>query len=294
MLRQAGQAADLAGATVAQRAEIIRVVAAYLDQPGTDEALAIEDQVHRQLRALTDGDPYRDVRQASTGEALKWLPRLREILERADDPLSTAVRISAAGNAIDLAACAEYDLEATLRRSLEQPFAIDHLEELRGDLAQAEWVLMLGDNAGESVFDRLLVERLGKPVVYAVKGGAVINDVLLEDARQAGLDEVAELIETGADTVGVWLEACCAAFLERFWSAPLVIAKGQANFAAFKRPGIGLAQTAQWSGKQPKIYCLLQVKCVTVGDEAGVLPGNAVLLKLGGGFEEKHDGIGDI
>jgi hypothetical protein len=63
-----------------------------------------------------------------------------------------------------------------------------------GDACCGRQVLYLADNAGETVFDRVLIEALGVPVVYAVKGGPVLNDATVEDALAAGLDRVAEII----------------------------------------------------------------------------------------------------
>ncbi len=44
-------------------------------------------------------------------------------------------------------------------------------------------VLYVADNAGETVFDRALIEILDLDVTYAVKGAPVLNDATLEDAE---------------------------------------------------------------------------------------------------------------
>jgi uncharacterized protein with ATP-grasp and redox domains len=57
----------------------------------------------------------------------------------------------------------------------------------------------IGDNTGEIVFDKLLIEELlrrGKQVTYVVRGGSVINDVTLEDARYVGMDKIVKVITT--------------------------------------------------------------------------------------------------
>ena len=62
-------------------------------------------------------------------------------------------------------------------------------------------MLYLGDNAGETVFDRVLIETLERPVTYVVKGGPVINDAVREDALAAGLGEVATIIDNSYNFV---------------------------------------------------------------------------------------------
>ena len=88
----------------------------------------------------------------------------------------------------------------------------------------------MGDNVGESVFDRILVKELKKPVKYAVRTGPIINDVTMEDAIASGLDEVAELIDSGCQSPGVILHQSTPEFLEIFNKSGLVISKGQGNY----------------------------------------------------------------
>ena len=63
----------------------------------------------------------------------------------------------------------QVDIKTGLEEILDQRFAIDHYAELCARLEDAPEILMLGDNAGETVFDRILIEELGKPVRYAVR-----------------------------------------------------------------------------------------------------------------------------
>jgi len=78
-----------------------------------------------------------------------------------------------------------------------QPFAIDERQALRAALLQAKYILYLADNAGETVFDRVLIETLALPVIYVVKGGAILNDAVLSDAHDAGLDQCTLIIDNG-------------------------------------------------------------------------------------------------
>jgi hypothetical protein len=200
-LRQALEAARLAGADQGQQKAVLDRVLDLLKQvePASTPP-EIGDRVHRIVRQeVSDGDPYQAVKQASTRQALSLYPRMKALVAESDNPLDVAVRLSIAGNIIDLGPNLEYDLWATVERVLAQPFAIDDGMAFREALARADRALYLADNAGETVFDRVLIEWLDVPVTYVVKGGPILNDATVEDALAAGLDQVAEVVSNGTD-----------------------------------------------------------------------------------------------
>ena len=127
------------------------------------------------------------------------------------------------------------------------------VKQLKQDLDNAKNVLILADNAGETVFDSLLIEQLPEhlEVTYAVKGSPVINDAVEADAIDAGIDELAEVIDNGTDAPGTLLHQCSSSFIEYFNSADVVIAKGQANF-----------ETLNTANRE--IYFLTQIKCPVI------------------------------
>jgi len=123
-------------------------------------------------------------------------------------------------------------------------------------LSKSSVLLIVGDNAGEAVFDRALIEAITRlysiqKVYYAVRGAPVINDVTFDDATYAGVDSVAEIITTGSDVPGIVLNECSVQFVELFRTADVVISKGQGNFETLH-------------GCERKVYFLLKVKCGVV------------------------------
>jgi hypothetical protein len=177
-----------------------------------------------------------------------------------------AVRLSIAGNIIDYGPVAQYDLWDTIERVSTQPFAIDASAAFREALHEAETVLYLADNAGETVFDRLLIEHIDKPVFYAVKDGPVLNDATLEDAQAAGLGQVAKIISTGSNMPGTVLSQCSDRFQQQYKEATFIIAKGQANYETLSEEG-------------ERVFCLLQAKCPVIADDIGVPVGSIVLMQ---------------
>ncbi len=265
-LRQALSAARHVDADDEQIAAVmVEVLDLLRDIPAGTTPPEIAYHVHHIVRAEVEAeDPYREAKDKSTRQALELYPQLVSQVAASEHPLATAIRLSIAGNIIDLAVADDYDLWESLTRVLEQPFAIDDGPALRSALAEAEFVLFLADNAGETVFDRVLVETLDAPVTYTVKGGPILNDATRDDARAAGLDEVATIVDTGVDAPGTILGLCSSEFQSLFAAAPVVIAKGQANYETL-------------STADPKVFCLLQIKCPVIAQDIGAEVGDIVV-----------------
>jgi len=225
-------------------------------------------EVYRMISQITGiKDPYKEIKEDSTRQALSLYPEMRKLIDSSEDRLMTAVRLSIAGNVIDFGANASFNLENDIETILSQDFSINHYSEFCRALNGAQRILYVADNAGETVFDRVLIEILEQPVIYAVKGGPTLNDATQEDAVAAGLGEVAEIVSTGSDAPGTVLKSCSPAFRQLYDQAELIIAKGQANHEAL---GEG----------DRRLFFLLQVKCPVLGREVGAEPAS-IILKQG-------------
>lgn len=265
-LRQALSAARRAGATQAQQRQVLlQTMDELAGLPDTATPPVMAARIHRQVRQLTrNDDPYREAKKLATRQALALYPGLKTRVQDSPDPLDTAVRIAIAGNIIDLGAAEDYDLESNLIQVLSRDMAIDDLEALRSALDKQTSVLYLADNAGETVFDRLLIETLDRPVTYVVKASPVINDATRDDAIDAGIDKVAEIIDNGSDAPGTLLDQCSKDFVKCFRKAGLIIAKGQANYESL-------------SNEPAPLFFLLQAKCDVIARDLGVATGDIVL-----------------
>ncbi|MCG2767078.1 MAG: ARMT1-like domain-containing protein [Anaerolineae bacterium] len=270
-VRQALEAARMAGADQErQRVVLNRVLGALRKIDIASTPPEIGDLIHRIVREETGADdPYRAGKAGSTRQALALYPHLKGLVEDSVDHLDMAVRLAIAGNIIDLGLGTDYDLSESVERVVSQHFAIDDNLALREALGRAKWVLYLGDNAGETVFDRVLIETLDVPVTYVVKGGAILNDATLDDARAAGLDQVARLVPNGSDAPGTILERSSDGFRQLYEEAELIIAKGQANYETL-------------SGEGDRIFFLLQTKCPVIAADIGA-PVGSIVLKQGDG-----------
>ena len=182
-------------------------------------------RIHRLIRELTgESDPYRVIKDRFNRLALDVYPELKARVERSADPLETAIRLGIAGNVIDMGVNNHLSDEQVHE-------AINHAlaEELDGGakvfgmaVSAAKDILYLADNAGEIVFDKLLIEQLPlEKVTVAVKGSPIINDATLEDAETAGLTGLVDVIDNGSDAPGTVLDDCSEDFRRHFDEADL-------------------------------------------------------------------------
>ena len=231
---------------------------------------AMGQRIHRLIRELTgETDPYREIKDRFGQVALGLYPELKGRVEGSVHPIETAVRLAIAGNIIDCGVNNDLD-ETRVRDAVERAFGAP----LNGDMADfvdaisaAEDILYLADNAGEIVFDRLLIEQLPREkVTVVVRGGPVINDATMDDALVAGLPHLVEVIDNGSDAPGTILEDCSEDFRRRFNEAGLVIAKGQGNYET-------LSETDK------DVFFLLLIKCPVIARDIGCEVGALVLRR---------------
>jgi uncharacterized protein with ATP-grasp and redox domains len=220
----------------------------------------------RVIRRVTGSvDPYKRRKRISNEKALKLLPYARKLVEEGyaqEDRFKRACLVAMVGNIIEFDIPGHRASFSILRKSFREAskdLVIDDTNRAYEIAKKAHSVLYLTDNAGEIVFDTLLVEQLrnmGVTVVVAVKGGPVINDATLEDAEVSGMKRIADkVITTGTDAVGFAAKEVSQEFIDAYDSADLVIAKG-----------MGYAETlTEHKLKKPHLL-LLRTKCEPVAN----------------------------
>ena len=230
---------------------------------------AMAQKIHRFIREITGvKDPYLEVKNRFNKLALQMYPELKQQVETSADPLETAVRLAIAGNIIDFgvnSVVEQSQVEKAIAESLTEPLDMEAMEEFREATSQAEDILYLGDNTGEIVFDRLLIEQLPyEKITFAVKGGPILNDATMEDAQVVGLTDIVNVIDNGSDAPGTILESCSEAFRRRFDKSDLIIAKGQGNFETL-------------CDVDKNLFFMLRPKCVVLARHLGCEIGSLVL-----------------
>ncbi len=217
-------------------------------------------------------NPYAAVKAEHINLALKLLPELIDFAEKSSDKLDLALKISSAGNIIDLGALADVgDIHQTLKNALQMEHKRWDLEPLREKLAEAHTALVLGDNAGETVFDKILLTVITRiypqiKIYYSVRSAPIINDATYEDAVASGIGEFAEIISTGSNAPGILLDEVSNEFYELFYKSDVIISKGQGNYETL-------------NDIDREIFFLLTIKCDVVARHLHLPAGASVLLQ---------------
>ena len=225
--------------------------------------------IHRKIRQMLGKDPFREIKSEYNRIALGLYPSLKTAIEQSPDPLWMGARLAIAGNVIDFGIFTSVDIEGAVKKALNAQIAVDDFHAFKEAVLKSDEILYLTDNAGEIVFDRLLIEtlsRLGKKVKAVVKGAPVLNDSTMDDAEETGLAAVCEVIDNGSDAVGTMLDWTSPAFQKTFHNARLVISKGQGNFETL-------------AGNEKTIFFLFQSKCDVVSKELRLSKGSMLLKK---------------
>ena len=268
MMEQALQTGRIATSDELKIKELLDVVGDRIkDIPLENTPPETATFIYQKIKEITGvNDPYKKIKEQNIQQVIKLYPYLKDIVTNSNDPLLTAIRLAIAGNVIDYGANRHFHLEDEIEKALKQDFAALDYDQFRTDLEKARFVMYLGDNAGESVFDKLLIETMDKPVTYVVREEPIINDVTMEDAVNSGIGEVAEIISSGVHTPAIILKLCNENFIKKFNEADLVISKGQGNFE-------GLSEV-----KRP-VYFLLKAKCRLIARELNVKMNDNIMMR---------------
>lgn len=240
---------------------------ARLDYEKSPPQLAME--IHQTIREMTGGrDLYKEIKHWSNTKALEMLDKLHEEINASECKFETALRLAIAGNIIDFGAKSHVSddmIDQAIAEAMTVELDKSEIEKLKAEIEKAGSILYLLDNAGEIVFDRLLIEQLPcEKVTAVVRGGAIINDVTMEDAREVGLTDIVRVIDNGSAAPGTILEISSQEFTDVFNNSDLIISKGQGNF-----------ETMNTIDKN--IFFLLKVKCPIVANTLDMAIGTMVL-----------------
>ena len=183
-------------------------------------------------------ESYAPIRKQYNDLVLSMEDAIRTNIEASEDPLFSALIYSRTGNYIDFAAMDHVEPE-TLIRLLEetQADAHDHktYESFLSQCENAESFLLLADNCGEIVLDRLMLEQIHKrfpklKLTVMVRDGEVVNDAVMEDAEYACIPSLARVITCGSATGGVVPALMSAEAKAAMDEADVILAKGQGNY----------------------------------------------------------------
>ncbi len=277
--RQALDAARIAGTDEIKQKQIVDKISQLIPDFPLE---ASPPEMGREIYSLVGEisgvkDPFKEIKENSNRFALKLYPKLKQEIDSSEDRLLAAVKLSIIGNIIDYGAKNSLNVVEEIDHLFQGNFTINNennsttfkYNQFKESLNKVNNIIYLADNAGEVVFDRLLieelVEELGEQVIYVVRGKPIINDALIEDALFCGINEITKIISSGSDAPGTLLEYCSPEFIRLYQKAELIISKGQGNYEAL-------------SEEDRPIFFLFRAKCPVIAEDVGCKVGDIVLV----------------
>lgn len=223
------------------------------------------------LKAKLD-DPLEKLKQDSIKKATTYLPLVEEKIKNSEDKLFTAIKTAVAGNVIDFATTKEFSLDEEINNIFETDFAINDYTIFKNKLEKTNSLIILADNAGENVFDKVLIKTIKEiypkiEIFYATRGKAIINDITKKEALQIGIDKYCKVISTGVDTPGLEKTRASEEFMNLYEKTSLVLSKGMGNFECLE------------SHHEEKIFFLFKVKCNVVANTISRNLGEIILKR---------------
>lgn len=223
--------------------------------------------IWKQIVEYFDGeDIYKDIKAQYNAKFLTYVPEIEKAINKSENPLRMALATAIQGNLLDLAIKRNFSLEdllSAIEKIEHTPFGIDDSKVLLDKIKSSNKILYVGDNCGEIVFDRVFIETIKKyypnlDIYYVVRGFSAVNDILLEDALQVGMDKFATIIENGDTSLGTVLDRCTDELNTLYNDVDLVIAKGQGNFESLSEK------------PRENLFYLLLTKCKLIADAFNV------------------------
>jgi uncharacterized protein with ATP-grasp and redox domains len=245
-------------------AEIIKLL--NREFRSTSNAADIGTKRDRLIRELTgNNDPYQRTKKQSNQKAKELIPYAHNFVDEGfnqQDRFKRACLCAIVGNIMEFDIPGHNFTLKDLRKTIKtaaKDLVIDDVDKAYELAKKTSKILFLADNAGEIVFDTLLVEQLknmGLHVTYVVKEAPVINDATMEDVVFCGMDKIAdEVLTTGADAVGLQIKLISPQFRKIYDSAKLVFAKG-----------MGYAETLTEYELTKPHFLMFRTKCTPVAN----------------------------
>ena len=218
-----------------------------LDNRGEDDTspymVYMFNKVHEEFFGA--GADYTQVKKTYNDLVLGMEEDLRAEIKNAADPIAKALVMARIGNYIDFGAMNHVDTETFLGLFRDTELREDEKKTYESFLqacARAESFLLLCDNCGEIVLDKLLIEQLSlrfpQLKFYAmVRGGSILNDVTEADAAYVGLDQVAKIVSNGAPVGGTIYSLLPEKARSVLDGADVILSKGQGNYESLSGRG---------------------------------------------------------
>ncbi len=217
---------------------------------------------------------YRELKGRFNQFVMEKASALQANIEKASDSLKRAIQYGIVGNLIDFIVMDSVDenrLEKMFAEASDYLIDEETYQLLKQDVYNAGKIVVLLDNCGEIVVDKLLIQVIKRmnpnvQITAVVRGAEILNDATMEDAIQVGLTDVVDVIDNGNNMPGTCLQYISEKARTVIDEADVILSKGQGNF-----------ETLQ--GYNKNIYYIFLCKCEMIAEMFGVPKFSPMLVK---------------
>ena len=197
----------------------------------------IKDVWLKMIKFTGEADPLKEIKNEQNKRALAIYPTAKQLVLKSQDPLLEAIRFAIAANSIDAMTDVKGGApEEVIKKWYKLEIDSKNFNGLKERVRKARSVVYLGDNCGEIVFDRLLIEVLLKihhpEVTFITRTLPIMNDATLQDVLSIGIGEIAQVVENGVrePLPGTFLKGINSELKTLIEKSDLVISKGGGNY----------------------------------------------------------------
>jgi|SRR5690554_3064750 len=229
--------------------EFARMVPEIKNEENAPQVVAKIQNYIKQRTGIND--PYYKFKKKNMESAFKYYPDVVQSVKKSRDSLLASLVMSAMGNSIDAGISLDIDIKGNIKEAVEKGFKYSDYQIFKTKLRNADRLLLIADNVGEAVFDKLLIQELLQyklKIIYAVRETPILNDITIKEAKKIGLNNYCTVISSGCDTPGTILSSSNTKFINEYSKADIIISKGQGNLE-------GLLDDSR------PIFFLLKIKC---------------------------------
>jgi len=223
----------------------------------------IQSMIKKELNIL---DPFKSFKEEHIKKAEDLYPAVKKELRSAPDTLKASLIISAIGNSIDAGINLNINVDRVLKKGVEEGFVLNDFELFQDKINKGTKLLLIADNSGEAVFDRLLIKELLKlrlNITYVVREEAILNDITFKEAEEIGINKLCRVISSGSKAPGLLIDEASDEMLKELNGVDIIISKGQGNYEALSETNYG-------------IFYLLKAKCNVIANEFDVNKGSLI------------------
>ena len=237
-------------ATEEERLTYIRRLFSILTEiaPGESSPVIVNRILTLQKEMFDQFVDYTDIKKHFNQLMLEQEDWIYADISSATDPIRRALQYVMKGNYIDFGVLSDVNSEKLmelLSQAKDQTIDEQIFEELMQDLTSAKNMVLLTDNCGEIVLDKLLIRTIMSQfpdlqIHVIVRGGHALNDATMEDACQVGLPDLVKVIGNGTCLQGTYLPDISKEARDLLEQADVILSKGQGNFESLQYCGLNI------------------------------------------------------